>query len=55
LPSCTGCGVQKHCTLNHAGGRASDFVAPISDCVDFDVLRTTEKNFGKQFWDFPKY
>jgi len=55
--SCIGCSVQKCCTFTHAGGSRSVFVAPISDCGDFIVLRTTktEQNVGKRFWGCPKY
>jgi len=41
----TGCGVQKCYTFTQVGGNTSVFVAPISDCGDFVILRiiTTEK------------
>ena len=40
--------VQKRGTFTHATGSTSAFVAPISDCGQFVVLRiaTTEKKFG---------
>jgi len=39
--NCTSCGVQKCCTFTHAGGSTSAFVAPIYDCGDFAILKTT--------------
>jgi len=39
--SCTGCGAQKCYTFIYAGASTSAFVAPICDCGDFVVLRTT--------------
>jgi len=53
--SCTSCGVQKSCTFTHVDGSKSAFVAPICDCGEFSVLRTTtEKHVRKRFWGYHK-
>jgi len=51
--SCTGCGVKTRGTFTHVAGNTSAFVAPICDCGQFVVLRTTtigkkmsENDFG---------
>jgi len=55
--SSSSCGVKTRGTFTHVAGSTSVFVAPICDCGQFVVLRTTtiEKNVRKRFWGCPKY
>ena len=48
---------QQRSNSSHGGGSRMTFVAPICDCGEFAVLRTTTifKNYGRQFWGCPKY
>jgi len=47
---------QQRSNSSHGGGSMTTFVAPICNCGEFAVLRTTTiKNGGRQFWGCPKY
>jgi len=48
---------QQQSNSSHDGRSKTTFVAPICNCREFAVLRTTTtvKNGGRQFWGCPKY